>query len=94
MSKTATWTASRTGETVASVDEDKSCGTGRRTWSRFWLGIGCVTMFVVSAVLFVAATHGARAGANCGLVLLVVTLVAVSIDGAVLIRRRNRDRTR
>lgn len=90
MSQTQTWTTPRTTETVMSMDESKQHDTKDLTWSRFWLGIGCVITFVIASILFVIAIGGAHAGADYGLVVLIVTLLAASIDGAVLFRRRNR----
>jgi O-antigen/teichoic acid export membrane protein len=58
------------------------------TWSRFWLGIGCVLAFVISSILLVIAIGGAHAGADYGLLILIVTLFAGIVDGIVLARRR------
>lgn len=77
-------------ETITSMD--KSHQGEDLTWSRFWLGIACVIAFVIASILLVIAIGGARAGADYGLVILIVTLFAGIVDGVVLARRRRRDR--
>jgi hypothetical protein len=58
------------------------------TWSRFWLGIAGVIVFMIASILLVIAIGGTRAGADYGLLVLIVTLLAGIADGVVLIRRR------
>lgn len=58
------------------------------TWSRFWLGITCVIAFAVASILLVVAIGGAKAGADYGLAVLVITLIAGMVDGVVIARRR------
>jgi hypothetical protein len=61
-----------------------------RTWIQFWLGIACVLAFAIASILLVIAIGGTHAGADYGLVILIVTLFAGLVDGIVLARRRDR----
>jgi hypothetical protein len=85
MSQTATHS-----ETITSMDESRQHDEDDLTWSRFWLGIACVIAFVIASILLVIAIGGTRAGADYGLLALIVTLLAGLVDGIVLSRRRNR----
>lgn len=86
-----TWTTTCRPETVISMDESRQHDDDRDlTWSRFWLGIGCVLAFVIASMLLVIAISGTRAGADYGLMVLIVILLARLVDGIVLARRRNR----
>lgn len=88
------WTAPRTPDTVISMNEsdrlDQHDDTKYLIWSRFWLGVGGVLAFVIASILLVVAVGGAHAGADYGLVVLIVTLLVVLVDGIMLSRRRNR----
>jgi hypothetical protein len=85
-----TWTTTRRSETVMSMDESQQHDGRDLTWSRFWLGIGCVLAFMIASIVLVVAVGGARAGKDYGLVVLIVTTIAGMIDGVVLARRRRR----
>jgi len=73
-------------EAIANMDEPKH--DDDLAWSRFWLGIGCVLVFAISSILLVISIGGARAGADYGLAVLMLTLLAGIVDGIVLARRR------
>lgn len=88
---TQTWTTPRTPDTVISMDGlDQNRDDDDHVWSRFWVGIGCVLIFAITSTLLVIAIGGPHAGASYGLVVLIVTLLAGTIDGVVLLRRRSR----
>lgn len=90
-----TQTSSRAPETITPMDtSDEHDDTEDLAWARFWLGIACVITFVIVTVLLVAATHGAHAAADYGLLVLILALIAGIVDAAVLVRRRNRRRNR
>lgn len=89
MSHTAFRTAFRGPETIMAMDELRQHGEGRDlTWTRFWLGIGCVIVFAIASILLVIAIGGAHAGADYGLVILIATLIIGTVDGIVIARRR------
>lgn len=82
-------TATHRSETIMTMDSHQhDDGDEDITWSRFWLGIGCVITFVIASILLVTTIGGTQAGANYGLVIMIVTLVAVIVDGIVISRRR------
>lgn len=72
-------------EKIISMDE---LNHNDLTWSRFWIGLGCVLAFVIASDLVVIAIAGTHAGADYGLVVLIMTLIAGIIDGIVIARRR------
>jgi len=73
------------------MDESQQDDDGRDlTWSRFWLGIGCVIVFMIASIMLVVAVGGAKAGKEYGLMILIATLIVGTIDGIVLARRRRR----
>jgi hypothetical protein len=49
-----------------------------------------VLAFVIASTLLVIAVGGAKAGADYGLSILVISLFATLVDGIILFRRRNR----
>ena len=75
-------------EAIGSSDERREGGAEDLAWVRFRSGIVVVVTFLLIAMLLVIAIGGARAGANYGLGLLIVTLAAGTIDGLALARRR------
>jgi hypothetical protein len=85
-----TWTKSRRPGTVPMDDMDEQQRDDKRdlVWSRFWLGIGCVLAFMIISILLVTAVGGVEAGKVYGLTVLIVTMIAGTVDGIILYRRR------
>lgn len=77
-----TWTASS-----SQVDAEVS---GAEVWWRFWLGVGCVGLFLIATIVLAAVLGGTKAAAAYGLLGLLVALLAAMVDGIVLFRRRSR----
>jgi hypothetical protein len=68
--------------------DEQQCDKRDLVWSRFWLGVGCVLAFMIISILLVTAVGGVEAGKDYGLTILVVSLIAGTVDGIILYRRR------
>jgi uncharacterized membrane-anchored protein len=74
-----TWTASGDKEKKSDIDT---------TWTRFWLGIAAVALFAIGSILLVVGVAGVHAGADYGLVILIMALLTSVVDGVVIAARR------
>ena len=64
------------------------------SWPRFWAGVGLIFTFAIISTAIVLVVCGVRAGADYGLLVIILALGGTLVDGVILARRRARSRGR